>query len=166
MKFYLKDNASVPLGAIEFTPYAITGGTLFGVFATDKPDEIAFLDAKVAAKLLNEITSEDYAACLKKKRPGYNESRFSKPIENTSPEVSIAGPVAKVVSEKAGVAPDAPIALKPIENADDALKVSAVAEPVNIPVPVAEVEAPVAVPISPEPIPATPARKAGKSQPK
>lgn len=136
MKFYLTKNATQLVAGIKFEPYSIFGGALFGVYATENADEIKKLDELVGQKKIYEQTAEDHAACLKKKPKGSVGSVFSNPVE-ALPEFPIKGQTAAVVINPGPAEVEAPVAVKTIETAEDALKLS---------------EAPIA-PAAPEPAP-------------
>ena len=68
-KFFETSNATALLAGIQFERYAIVGGSVFGVYATDNQDEIAALESLIGARkgALSLITQGDYELCLKKK---------------------------------------------------------------------------------------------------
>ena len=167
MKFYLTANASQPISGINFEPYAIVGGSLFGVLATDDAEKVAKLDKLVETKGLTSITAEDYAACLKKRTPSFQRSFGLSQIE-VQPQPS---PIKLPVASPASNATEVSVVVKPVEGVDAALVVGSVEAPESAGVVVQPTEpaaAPAAAPatVIPESVPAPekPAKPSGKNK--
>ena len=68
-RYFQKQDSTKPVGTIQFAGYDTIGGKLWGVYATENPEEITALEAAEADKKqgVYEITAEGYAAPHQKK---------------------------------------------------------------------------------------------------
>ena len=101
-KYYHAENAGRPIAGVYFNGYAVSAGTLLGVYATDNAMEINALDAAASSPPsgVTAISASEYDSSLKKKQPGLVSSTASKPP--LPPPLPIKGTgAAVVVSEPA-----------------------------------------------------------------
>jgi hypothetical protein len=131
-KFFSAQNVGEPIAGCQFERYAITGGTAFGVYATESQPEISRLEAlalspKSSVRLIDEV---EYLACLKKK-PRDSQNLRTLNVE-PNPGASIRTPTAAVVETP----PPQEIAIPTaVVAAEDVLRVAAVDVPTVPPAP-------------------------------
>jgi hypothetical protein len=143
-RYFQKAGATKPVGTIQFEGYDIIGATLWGVYQTDKPEEIAVLEAALADKKqgVHEITAQEFYATQQKKTPSLSASASFKPAPvvqqgaiPTPPPASLEPPIkglkpAVVEAEpqlKADDGPPPDSGKEPVSTVAEALKVEEVA---------------------------------------
>lgn len=132
MKFYHSIIAGQLIAGISFIKYAIHGGCVFGIYATDSTKEIEALDQLVNTKKITAIDQAEYEECLKKKPTEYDAWTHSKP-EETPALPPIKGTGAVVVSESTAE-PEFQIPIGKVETVSDALILTPVEKPIEAPV--------------------------------
>ncbi len=80
-QYYLLEGAKKTISGITFQPYDIIGGVLWGLYATDKPEEIEALDKEAAnPKIgLSKLSYEEFAPMAQKKIPSLLSSPHFQP---------------------------------------------------------------------------------------
>jgi hypothetical protein len=81
-KFYEVQGAAKPVAGITFTPFDVIGSTLWGIYTTSDPAEIAALDKEMKEnpkRGLSAITGEQYYAMAQKKIPSLQRSQVFRP---------------------------------------------------------------------------------------
>lgn len=120
----MAQNVSEPIAGCLFERFSITGGTSFGVFATEDPKVANRLESMVGKSSVMLIDEAEYIACLKKKPRDSQNLR----MQNVEPPTaaSIRTPTAAVVENP----PPQEITIPSVAvEAADVLKVAAVEAP-------------------------------------
>lgn len=130
MNYFMCSNAGEPKAGIQFEKVENLGGTIWGVYATDNPEEISKLDAIIGKSSVIALDEHDFRQMLKKKQPGLEGSRILNVPQLTPPKVagaaSIKTPVAVVVENHE----DHPVEIvKELNSPEDALKVGDLKKP-------------------------------------
>lgn len=150
-RYFQKQDSTKPVGTIKFEGYDMIGGKLWGVWATENPEEITALEAAVADKRqgVYEISQEEYAATQQKKTlssNSYGQPSGPTPVVSQTPLQALAPPAVTdlpikgqgaVVDPEPVIVPDdsppADSGTEPVPKVTDALKTADVEPPPTAP---------------------------------
>lgn len=150
-QYYLLEGAKRAIAGITFQPYDIIGGVLWGIYATDKPEEIAALDKEAANPKvgLSKISYDEFLPMAQKKIPNFlNSPHFqprpvvTQPKEQSPLPTPPPNPAASPIKGSGAVVDHNPapppelevISVAPVSNVQEALLVGEVAaSPTNPP---------------------------------